>query len=149
MFKAILKFDINCTCNNGTVARAFTIISDDISFKGELEIDKNFYVKLKNLDFKLKFKDTENSVIGDINLSFLNALISLGEGIFINLIRAFFLFGFPLGALLKFLNADVINLDKISLLPYEEYFAILLTPKFNFEKMKGIIIQWILRLLGL
>lgn len=130
--------------------RAFTLVSQDLIFKGELEITTGFVIKLKNLDIQnFSFAEATNSVVGNINLTILNGLLWLGSGLFLNAIRAIFLFGFPLGSILKFLNADVIDLDKISLTPHAEYFSILLTPKFNFDKMKSIIIQWILRWLNL
>lgn len=118
-FVAELRVDVLCTLKNDKIARAFTLVSNNLDFTGELVITEGFVLHLNNLNFDFKLSKIDNSVIGDFNLTLLNLFIATFKGAILLLVKAVVAPGVHLGWLLKVLNIDVIDLDKASLTPHD------------------------------
>jgi hypothetical protein len=116
---AELRVDILCTNKtSGNITRAFTLVSNNMDFTGKITLTSGFVVHLENLNFNFSVARVDDSVIGDFNLWLLNALIGLFKGAIIGIVGLFFK-DFHLGFLLKWLNLDVIDLDKAALTPHD------------------------------
>ena len=81
-------------------------------------------VHISNLNFDFSLNKVANSRIGDINLTILNAFIYVFKGVIVLLVQAVFAAGIHLGWILKFLGLDIIDLDKASLTPHNQYFVV-------------------------